>query len=194
MCAGLWSAKIQSAEPRVTADVTPERIYIGESVRYRVRLQNCDPSTEPELKDFLDFETRLVGKTSGSHVRMTINGQDVSSSQNGPMYEYLLTPKRSGKVAIPAARVNVTGKIYQGPVLSLEVMEPSDQDLAILQLLADPAEVYPMQPFTLKLNVAVKALPDPLGDRDPVTVQQNLPQLIVPWADRENLPPNVKHE
>jgi hypothetical protein len=180
-------------EPRVTAKVNSDRIYIGESVRYRITLQDCDPSVEPQLDQFQNFDVRMLGKSSGSQsITVMTNGKVDTYSQSGPTYEYLLTPKRSGKVLIPPATVEVNGKKYQGPSISLDVLAPDEQDLAILELKPEPAEVYPLQPFTVKLNVAVKALPDPVGDREPVSVQQQLPQLIVPWADDENLPPSVK--
>jgi hypothetical protein len=184
---------LKAAEPKVKAEVTPERIYLGESVRYRVTLQDCDHSIEPQLTQFQDFDTRLLGKSTGSQsTTVIVNGQVRSFSQSGPTYEYLLTPKRPGKLVIPAARIEVDGKEYLGPTVALDVAAPSEQDVVILTMAVEPAEVYPLQPYTVKLNVAVKALPSPEGDREPVTVQQNLPQLVMPWADDDNLPSGVK--
>lgn len=191
-CGALFALPVVArAEPEVTADLTENRIYVGESVRYRVTLKDCPDSAEPDLSHFDDFAVRLLGKTLGSQSTVIVNGRVTSFSRGGMLYEYLLTPVRSGKLKVPAPTVDVGGTIYRGPELELEVAEPDQQDIVYLELAADRTEVYPLQRFTLKLTVAVKALPEPVADREPVAVQRELPQIIVPWADDGNLPEGI---
>ena len=51
-----------------------------------------------------------------------------------------------------------------------------------MEVRADRNSVYPMQPFTVTLSIAVKALPKPFDEKNPVTVQPAPPMLQIPWA------------
>ena len=54
------------------------------------------------------------------------------------------------------------------------------------------ATVYPMQPFTVSLTVAVRQLPDELSDRSPLSVQGSDPvSLSVPWLDDDQVPSDL---
>jgi hypothetical protein len=44
------------------------------------------------------------------------------------------------------------------------------------------------------LTVAVKALPEPVADRNPVTVLRRLPALSIPWANDDSLPAGIHPE
>jgi len=120
-------------------------------------------------------------------------------------------PKRSGELKIPAPTAEVMGNVLQGQALTLQVVAPEDQDLAILEVAVDKESVYPMQPFTVNVNVAIKAMPDPLAERDPVAVLAALsdrgsspmsmffdrrgvepPALSFPWVDDGKLPTGLE--
>ena len=61
-----------------------------------------------------------------------------------------------------------------------------------MQIRADRNSVYPMQPFTITLSIAIKALPKPFDDRNPVGVQDSPPVLEIPWAADDRLPDGVQ--
>ena len=73
--------------------------------------------------------------------------------------------------------------------MDIQVIPPTEQDLVILSQSTDRTAVYPMQPFTVLLTVAVQALPKGVTqpDQDPLTVQRSVPALTVPWLDDERL-------
>ncbi|MGE0758746.1 MAG: BatD family protein [Pirellulaceae bacterium] len=188
-----WAPEVP-AEVRVTAQLSMPRIYLGESVRYRVVVEGDDTGAEPQLGDFDDFDTRLVGRSNGAmRVVTIINGQRQERTEGGPTFEYMLTPRRTGQLTVPGAKVEVAGKAYRAEPLPLEVLDPTDQDLVILELAANRPHVYPSQPFVVSLKVAIKGLPDPFSDMDPLSaVARQMPHLTLPWADDENLPEGIE--
>ncbi len=173
-------------EPRITCKLSRNTIYSGEKVLYRVRVENLAEPPEPDLSGFKDFEVTPEGDQSLDSVQMSlINGKVSRVETHGHEYTYWLRTDREGEVVVPAPAVVVDGKVLKGQQLILEVVPPENQDLAILELAADRDSVYPMQPFTLVLEILVKGLPDEWGMRniDPVGVLKNPPALEIPWAD-----------
>jgi hypothetical protein len=93
---------------------------------------------------------------------------------------------------VPGPPIEVAGQKYQGPQLSLQVLDPSEQDIVVLEMSAKPENVYPLQPFVVTLTLALKPLPEPHTQRDPLSVlAKQMPHLSLPWADDEALPEGV---
>jgi hypothetical protein len=82
----------------------------------------------------------------------------------------------------------VNGKTLRGRELTLQVVPPQEQDLAIVEIRSDETSVYPTQRFTISLTIAVKELPAPFYDEDPVSVLRRNPALSIPWVDDAQLP------
>ena len=62
-----------------------------------------------------------------------------------------------------------------------------------MEATTDLDSVYPLQPFTISLNVAVKQLPGELADRSPLSVQSRDPaKLTIPWLEDEQLPEGLQ--
>jgi len=172
--------------PKVSCKLSRSTIYSGEKVLYRVRVENLSDAPEPDLSGFTDFEVTPEGDQSLDSVQMTlIDGKVSRVETHGHEYTYWLRTDREGEVVVPAPKVVVEGKTLEGKELILDVVPPEKQDLAILELAADHDSVYPMQPFTLVLQILVKGLPDEWGlqNKDPVDVLRNPPALEIPWAD-----------
>jgi len=182
-------AKAADDEPELLVELGGERIYEGESVQYEVTLNHVENPQPPKLQGFDEFQVEFQGERSLDSQQITIiNGRMTKIVRYGRAYRYVLTPKRAGTLRIPAPIAEVGTRTLTGRELTLEVVPPSDQDLARLELVLDRDHVYPMQPFTVRLTVAVKGLPDPVADRNPVTVLRRLPALSIPWAHDESLP------
>ena len=104
-------------------------------------------------------------------------------------FQYELTPKRTGRLKVPAATVDVDGKTYRSQELQLRVKKLEDQDLVKMTITAEPETVYPTQSFDVVLSVAVKALPAPDEDRQPVVARGDAPpRLEIPWVEDDSLP------
>jgi hypothetical protein len=176
-------------EPELLVQVGRERIYEGESVQYQVVLQNVQDPKPPKLVGFDDFEVRSLGESDSRSFSM-MNGQVTQVVRRA--YNFVLTPKRPGTLQIPAPVAEVDGRVLRGHPLTLEVVAPSEQDWAVLEITADRDRVYPMQPFAVRLTVAVKGLPEPFAERNPVTVLRRMPGLSIPWADDDQLPAGLE--
>lgn len=172
-----------------------QQVYEGDGVPYRVTLSNVEKSTPPKLAGFDDFVVEFRGEHGMESRQIDFrNGRAVEIARQSWVYDYLLTPKRSGELTIPAPTVELQGHVLRGEALRLSVIAPQDQDLALLELRVDKPAVYPTQTFTVTLNVAVKALPEPFADRDPVAVLRRLPALSIPWVADASLPAGIKPE
>ena len=186
---GLAAAARAAEEPQITVRLSQEEIYEGQSVIYRVLVQNVENPKTPELRGMDDFDVMFLGQQSLDSQQITIiNGAMRKIVNRGREFRYRITPKKSGEWTIPAPVVKVGGKTISGTAQRLVVLPPNAQDLAIVELSADRRTVYPTQPFTVTLSVLVKELPPPVSDRDPLSVLRPPPALRIPWLGDQELP------
>ncbi len=192
LLAGTWMPAF-AAEPEVIVEIERPEIYEGESVLYRVTLNHVENPSPPELKGFDNFKITSLGEESLNSTSITIiNGVRRETIRRGRQYNYRLTPKKDGVLRIPAPTARVGNQVLKGRALTLRVIAPEDQDAVLLEITADRTSVYPMQPFTVTLNVAVKELPAPHAARSPLGVQSSPPVLIVPWLSDNELPEGLE--
>lgn len=172
---------VVAQEPEVVVQLGREEIYEGDSVQYSVSLRNFDESARPNLDGFKDFDVRQ--RSSG--VQVSQFGTRVTRTL---VFEYQLTPRFSGELEVPGPTAEQDGQVYRGSTTMLTVVAAEDQDIARLEITVSDDEVYPMQPFDVRLTIAVQPLPDLHKDKSPVAVQDPPPRLSIPWADDSKLP------
>jgi len=180
-------------KPEIIVEMDRNRIYEGESVLYRVTLNNVDNPRQPDLSGFDDFLVTPIGEQSlNSQQIIIINGQRSETIRRGRQYNYRLTPKAAGSLTIPAPTAEVDGQKLRGREMPLFVAAPQDQDAVRMNITAEPNSVYPMQPFAVILSIDVKELPEPYADENPVGVQTTPPELQIPWIEDERLPDGLQ--
>jgi hypothetical protein len=185
-------SRLASAQqPEVLVELSQPKVFEGESVRYSVLLNHCENSAQPTMP--------AVGGLSFRHIGVSVVHQSTFDgfkrvSFGGPRHEYLLTPKQAGELTIPGPTVVVDGKTYRGESLTLQVLPPNKQDLAFLEVSVSRPRVYLLQPFQVRLKVAVKGIAEPHADKDPLRGAGGFPALSIPWADDERLPDGVEPE
>ncbi|MCA9119293.1 MAG: BatD family protein [Planctomycetaceae bacterium] len=184
----LFVAPVDAQDGEVIVELDRERIYEGESVRYRVFLSRFDQPAEPELVGFDAFVVQQAGtqQVNSSSIRI-INGRRQQVTRRGIIYEYLLTPQKTGQIPIPAPIVKVDGEPVPSKSVTLTVVPAEEQDIAVLDMTSSHTVVYPMQPFDITLKIFIKPIPEPESDHDPLSVQNPLVQLTLPWAEDEAL-------
>lgn len=194
-------------EPELLVQLAKDRIYEGESVSYAVIPNHVDNPSTPKLDGFDDFVVEFQGQRRiDLQQTENINGERRALVLRGHVFSYLLTPKRSGELTVPAPTCEVNGKVLQGQSFKLHVVAPEEQDFAFLEILVDKTAVYPVQPFTVTLKIAVKGIPNPLDEEDPVALLASIsrrssfsmsifgersvppPALSIPWAEDHGLP------
>ncbi|MCP4173107.1 MAG: protein BatD [Fuerstiella sp.] len=180
-------------EPEIIVEVDRQQLYEGESITYRITLNHVENPTPPKLNGFDSFRVESLGEQALNSRQITIiNGRRSEITRRGRQYDYRLTPISSGQFSIPAPSAVVNGQTLTGREILLKVIAAVDQDIVLLEMKASRASVYPMQPFTISLNIAIRQLPDPLSDRSPLSVQPNDPvKLSVPWLDDNQVPKDL---
>ncbi|MGC8641667.1 MAG: BatD family protein, partial [Isosphaeraceae bacterium] len=130
-------------EPAVVVEAGASEIYIGESVDYLVEIRNVKNPSPPDMSAVRkDFDVVAAGDESRNQSStFIINGQVSQQNIFGHAYRYRLTPKRAGRLVIPAPTATVDGKTLKGQTLSLSVVAPEPQDLVIPEIKIDRAKV-----------------------------------------------------
>jgi hypothetical protein len=177
-------------EPEIAVEASASEIFVGESVDYVVELRNVKNPAPPDLKALRqDFDVVAAGDESHNQSSTFIyNGRVTQQTSFGHSYRFRLTPKRAGKMVIPAPSATIDGKTVTGRDLTLNVIAPEAQDVVIPEISTDRTRVYPTQSFEVTLRVYVQPLPDD-PERDPVyPLRRRPPHLDINWVD---LPPGL---
>ena len=172
-------------EPEIAVELDSAEIFVGESVKYLVEIRNVKNPPSPDLSALRpDFDVVANGNESRNQSStFIINGRMTQQNTFGHAYQFLLTPKRAGKLKIPAPSVTVGGKTVSGRTLTLNVIAAESQDLVIPEIKVDRVRVYPTQPLEVTLRVLVRPLPDD-SDLDPATpLRRNPPHININWVD-----------
>ena len=189
----LATSTAMAQSPELIVEIEKQEMFEGESVLYRVTLNHVENPSPPSLDGFDDFQVTPLGEQSMDSQQITIiNGRRSEIIRRGRQYNYRLTPKKTGSLTIPAPTATVDGTTLTGEPVIVRVIAPEKQDSVILELNSDRSTVYPMQPFTISLTIAIKELPDIFAPRDPLTVQPQPPELSVPWLDDQQLPDGLQ--
>ena len=117
------------------------RSYIGESVDYVVEIRNVKNPAPPDLSALRqDFDVVATGDESHNQSSTFIfNGRVTQQNIFGHVYRFRLTPKRTGKLVIPAPSATVDGKTMSGRSLASNVIAPEAQDLVVPEIKTDRA-------------------------------------------------------
>lgn len=190
--AALSLLALGAGSPRIDATLDKTRIFEGESVGYRVTLDQIEDNVRPTL-DLEDFDSRLVADSPvRSQFTVIINGRRIEDRRHGRTLEYQLTPRKTGKLTIPGPTVVVNGRTIRGPDRVLTVIPPEEQDTVRLAISTEPVRIYPQQPFAVVLTIWVRSLDGLPENRDPARWQHFDRQLQIPWAEDRGLSAGIK--
>jgi hypothetical protein len=184
----LWllAAQARAADrPEITVEAGASEIFFGESVDYVVDVRNAKNASAPDLSALrADFDVTPAGDESHNKSSMFLFNQQITQQTSyGHVYRYRLTPRRTGRLRIPAPTVTIDGETLSGQELTLNVIAPEAQDLVVAEIKTDRPRAYPTQPFEVTLRVLVCPLPDD-PDRDPLSpLRRRPPHLEINWVD-----------
>ena len=171
-------------EPSMLTKLDRDRAFLGDAVRYTVELRNVETTDEPALVGVDGFDVEYLGASTSSQVfTRFVNGRRVVDAAMGVTHTFELRARAAGTFEIPAPTVEVDGAPVTAATRSLTVVAPQDQEFVKIRTRARRGGTYPLQPFTVELNVFVKRLPAPYADDDPLGYLDAAPRLTVPWAD-----------
>lgn len=170
----LWAGTLPAAAFKLSTEVTPRSIHVGESARLEVRIEGASmPQAEPPHLPTIDGLTfRYAGPAS--QVRI-INGRVAQSLS----FNYYLTAQKEGDYTIGPIEVVVDGRTLQAPAANLRVRAAGEagntgtagtgRRWAFLTLESPLQEAYVGQPVPVEIslhiiagqNYAPKALNNP---------------------------------
>ncbi len=187
---------VRAQEVTIKASVDRARLYEGESLIYTLNVSNVEDLPPPELPVHDFFDVHFLGPQSYNTSSFSITPGGRSSVRRfGIIFRYRLTPRSTGEMEIPPPVVNVNGEEIAGRRITVQVLEPGAQEVALLEIEAVPAIVYPTQKCEVLLTVALKGLPAPYESRSPLEpLIREHPSLEIPWAIDENLPEKLQPE
>lgn len=187
-CVGGSSAAV-AQEPSIRNEVDRESVYLGDQIIYSVQVNNLTDAVEPEIGE-LGFGVEQLPSSTSSRMSMVQDGNRVRRTvQQSITFQYRLTPRAAGEFTIPAPSVTVAGKTLTGKPISVTVAGPDEQYYVTLETSVDKEYVYPLQPFTVTLKIAVKQPQGKFAGQSPLSIQPREPvRLSVPWLMDEGVP------
>ncbi len=174
--------------------VDRDAVYLGDQFVYSVQVTNAGQAAEPDIGE-MDFGAVSLGQSSSSKMAIVQEGGRMRRSiQQSVTFRYALTPNAAGEFTIPAPTVTVDGKTITGKPISVTVVGPDKQHFVQLECEVDKQTIYPLQPFTITLNIAIIKPPGSFADRSPLSIQPRQPvALSVPWLNEE-IPDGLQSE
>ncbi len=169
----LISAGVARAEIRVLAAVDQQEVFTGEAFSLQIHVEGNDTPGEPDVTPLSDFTVEPRGGQENSSESVTIvNGQMSRVSRHGYVYNYVLTPKKEGRLIVPALTVAIEGRDYQTQPIPILVKKPVETEDFKLRMTLDKTRVYQGEPLTLTVtwyigkdvkgfNVTLPILSDP---------------------------------
>jgi hypothetical protein len=126
--------------------------YVGESVRFQIQVQGTNKPAAPDLSSLTDFTVESGGERDTSSRSSTIiNGHRTDSVRPSYLFDYLLTPKRDGRLSIPSISIEAEGQTIRTRPLSLPVRKPSEQENFKLRVTLAKEVAYVGEPIVMDI-------------------------------------------
>jgi hypothetical protein len=149
LLAGALEAQDQSL--RAQAAIESARVYVGQSVAFQIKVDGSDSPDKPNLAPLMaDFTVEESGGGASNSQSITIvNGRMSRTVQQGYTFNYQITPRRQGVLAIPSLEVRADTRLARTQPMRVEAIPPSEiEDFKLRQSLSS-AKAYVGQPVTL---------------------------------------------
>ncbi len=161
----------QSSKPTITAHVSTQEVYAGESFQVRVVIEGIQDPALPDLSAIRDATITFLSRQNNSRRNTRIiNGRIVQSdtySNHAFTYEITPNPKAISCTAGPI-RITHNRKTYTAPGQTVRVISVQKQDTVVLSLHTSATRVRIREPFTVSLELLIKQLPDSFSETEPI--------------------------
>ncbi len=153
-CGAAWAAAGSGVS--VQTVVEKDSISVGESLLMQIRVAGGEiaPGTDPpDTSGIADATVEYLGGQSNNSSSVTIiNGKMTKVESYGYVYSYRLTPKKAGRLEIPAIPVPADAaktKILKTQPITVKVTEPEVTDDFQLELRFSKTSFYVGEPVSL---------------------------------------------
>ena len=153
---GLWAASWAGAGQRVAvrAAVEKQDVFVGEAFVFQIQVEGSDEPAKPDVSAIADFAVEALGGRANNSESVTIiNGRVSRNVRRAYVFNYRLTPKRTGALTIPAIAVTVEGQTLRTRPIPIRAQKPAETDDLKLRLELSETDCYVGQPVVLTVTV-----------------------------------------
>ncbi|MBI1353882.1 MAG: hypothetical protein GC160_06010 [Acidobacteria bacterium] len=159
---------------RAQAAVESDRVYVGQAFGLQIKVSGSDSPQPPNMSPLMaDFSYEDAGGGANNSQSITIiNGRMTRTVDEGYTFNYQLTPKRAGVLAIPSLTIQAGSQTARTQPMRIQALPPSEiEDFKLRQELS-AKRIYLGQPVMLtttwyigrnvdQFNFQVPVLEDP---------------------------------
>ncbi len=145
---------VAAQEISLQAYVESETVYMGETFVYQLVVDGADNATPPNAAAFgPDFSAQFLGgQNSSSQSISLIGGKMERKVQRRYIMQFNLTPKRKGRLTIPAVPVTVKGKTFKANAVVVGVDTPVETQDFKLRMSLSRSSCYVGEPVILTVT------------------------------------------
>ena len=149
----LWIAVSAQAEVTVQAAVDQQEAFVGETFILQIQVEGSDAPAEPNVSAIADFQVESRGGQQNSSESVSIvNGRMSRVSHRGYVFNYGLTPRKEGRLIIPALTMTIDNQVYQTQPVAILAKKPAETNDFKLRLNLDKNRAYVGEPVTLTVT------------------------------------------
>ncbi|MEW6355424.1 MAG: BatD family protein [Planctomycetota bacterium] len=142
---------VGAQELSAKAVVEKDEVFVGEPFILQIQVEGDESPPKPDVSGITDFHVQeLGGQQNSSQSISIINGQMSKVVHRGYIFNYRLTPKKSGTLNIPSIAVSAGGRKFNTNPVMIAVNEPTEVEDFKFRLELSKTKCYVGEPITLK--------------------------------------------
>jgi hypothetical protein len=166
----------QAADIQVKTAVDRQEVFVGESFTMQIRVEGAESPAEPDISHLTDFTVRTLGGQSNSSTMVSnTNGDWQKITRHGYIFNYSITPEKSGELTIPSIHIVIDGISYPTRPITIFSREPEETSEFKLRMSLSQDTCYVGEPIILTTTWYV--------GKDVKNFEFNLPVLTDPRFD-----------
>lgn len=137
----------------VRAEVEQDKVYVGEAFGYNVVVDGDDSEPVIDIGPLDKWSPRKAGVSPLSKTSITIvNGRQTQQTHKRIAVSYLLTATKVGRFYLPELNVMVNGQLYKTNRVTVEALQPVENDDLDLEVELSTDRAYVGQPVRMTIK------------------------------------------
>ncbi|MCK4236035.1 MAG: BatD family protein [Candidatus Krumholzibacteria bacterium] len=137
----------------VQINVESRDVYMGESFLMQLVIDGSDKAGAPDLSSLEGFGVEFLGGSNNSSQSISIiNGRIQRMVKKGFIFNYRLTPEKTGRLTIPSLTINVGGQNFATGAVTIAVRRPTETEDFKLRINLSREACYVGEPVVLTVT------------------------------------------
>ncbi|NOZ23553.1 MAG: hypothetical protein GXP25_20950 [Planctomycetes bacterium] len=133
------------------AVVEKDEVFVGEPFVLQIQVEGDESPGKPDVSGITGFDVQdLGGQQNSSQSISIINGRMNKVVHRGYIFNYRLTPKKSGTLTVPSIQVVAKGRTLRTNPLQITANEPVEMEDFKFRLDLSKTKCYVGEPITLQ--------------------------------------------